>query len=349
MKLNYYYILLNKKLAFLVLLCSILLITNSCLKEDKPVEKPNINANSIQTAFSTYNTQGYYSLKEAKFIKTNLKTEWDLRFDCDEHFNIWLNSAKFMLVADAGIKNFNEVTDTNGYHFEFDFPSGRRDSNAIDEWGDFSMSNPLSYNHLYILDKGRDELGNQLGFIKMKIKDFASNTYTIEFLDLASTSSTPKTISIAKNSEYNYQYLSLENNGTIKDIEPKKTDWDIWFTQYSTWIYDPSQGFDISYLVIGILNNPYNTTCSFDTMDRFSQIDILEAQSKTYYSNWDIIGYGWKNAGDVSGGGPVTYVTYPQITYIIKTSKTEYYKLHFLDFYNQGGLRGYPKWEQLQL
>lgn len=321
----------------------------SCLKEDVPVKKPPINANSNQTVFSTYNTQGYYNLKSMSFVQTNIKTAWDLRFDCDNHFNIWLNSAKFMLIADVGDKTFDEVVDTNGYHFEFDYPSGKRDSNAIDEWGDFTSTSPISYNHLYILDLGRDADGNQLGFVKMKIKNFVSNAYTIEFTNLTDVGTTPKTLTITKNSDYNYQYVSLNGTGSVVNIEPKKTEWDLWYTQYSTWIFDPDQGFHIPYLVIGVIVNPYNTEVSFDTLDRFTQIELLEAQSKTYYNNWDIIGYGWKNAGNVTGGGPVLYVTYPQITYLVKTSNTDYFKMRFTDFYNTSGNRGYPKWDQLQL
>ncbi len=326
----------------------VLSLCNGCLKEEKPIKNPSINASSIQTDFTTYNTQGYYNLKEMKFVQTNLKTDWDLRFDAGEHFNIWLNSAKFMMIADAGLKNFNDITDTAGYHFEFDYESGRRDSNAIDEWGDFSLANPTSYNHLYIVDLGRDINGIPLGFIKMKIKDFNANAYTIEFMNLASTSG-PQTLTITKDNLYNYQYVNLSGSGTLVNIEPKKADWDLWFTQYTTWIYDPDQGFYIPYLVIGVLLNPTNTEASFDTLDRFNEIQLPEALNKTYYHNWDIIGYTWKNAGNVTGGGPVTYTTYPQITYIVKNQNNEYYKIRFIDFYNNTGTRGYPKWEQLPL
>lgn len=328
---------------------SIVMLCNSCLKEDKIVKRPSIIAANIQTDFSTYNYQGYYSLKEMKFIKTNLKTDWDLRFDCDEHFNLWLNSAKFMMVADAGVKNFDDVRDTAGYHFTFDYQSGKRDSNAVNEWGDFSTTNPISYNHLYIVDLGRDINGNVRGFIKMKIKNFTGNSYEIEYTALGSFGGSRVHLLIPKNADYNYQYVSVAGAGGIVNIEPQKTDWDLWFTQYTTWIYDPSQRFYIPYLVIGVLTNPYKTEVSFDTLNRFNDIQLLEAQSKIYYQNWDIIGYTWKNAGNVTGGGPVTYTTYPQITYIIKTQLNEYYKMHFIDFYNQSGTKGYPKWEQLQL
>ena len=348
MKITFKYPTLHKTIALTIVVICVSFFT-SCLKDDKPVTKPDINANTIQTLFSTYNTQGYYNLKTMSFVKTNLKTTWDLRFDCNDNFNIWLNTAKFMLVADAGNKSFNEVIDTNGYQFAFDFPSGKIDSNAIAAWGDFSTSTPISYNHLYIVDLGKDADGNQLGFIKMKVKNFTSNSYKIEFTNLSNTSSATNTLIIAKDNEYNYKYVSLVGAGSIIELEPKKTEWDLWFTQYSTWIFDPAQGIHIPYLVIGVLINPYNTEVSYDTTNRFTQIELLEAQSKTYYTNWDIIGYGWKNAGNVTGGGPVLYVTYPEITYMIKTSNSDYFKLHFTDFYNQSGTRGYPKWDQLQL
>lgn len=333
----------------LLLLFTLVFFTTSCLKEDTPVKKPDINATEVQTEFSTYNTQGYYSLKNASFVKTNEKSAWDLRFDCNNSFYIWLNSAKYMMVADAGNISLQSITDTAGLHFTFDYPSGNPDSNAIGEWGDFSTAYPISKNHVYIIDLGRDANGNVLGFKKMRIKNFTSNAYTIEFLDLHSIATTPYTLTITKNSTYNYAYVSLQGLGSIVDIEPPKDQWDLWFTQYTTWIYDPDQGFDISYLVIGVLINPNATSGSYDSLNRFSQIEILEAQSKPYYKNWDIVGYGWKNAGNVTGGGPVVYITYPQITYIIKSQSNEYFKMRFTDFYNNAGTRGYPKWEQLQM
>jgi hypothetical protein len=320
---------------------------SACLKEDNRLKKPAINS-VITTINNIKKNQVYYNLKDSSIVAINDITDWDLRFDCDEHFNIWLNSARIMYVADAGIKNMNDFNDNSGLTFSFDFSTGARDSNAIRRWGDFSMTNPSSFRHTYVLFKGQNENGDSLGFIKMQIKDFSANSYTIEFKDLADITSTPHTLIVPKNSEYNYTYVSLKDNGSVVNIEPKKTEWDLWFTLYTTYVYNFSDGLFYPYQVGGCLINPYMTEVAFDTLDQFQNIDILQAQNMTYYPNWDIIGYGWKSFSGI-GSGSGEYTIYTNITYTLKNYRNEYYKIRFMDYYNTSRQSGYPKFEHQQL
>ena len=39
------------------------------------------------------------------------------------------------------------------------------------------------------------------------------------------------------------------------------------------------------------------------------------------------------------------YSVNPKMNYILKVADGFYYKLHFLDFYNDQGIKGYPKFE----
>lgn len=330
-------------LAFIVLNFSL----SACLKEDKIVQKPTTAA-VITTIDNIKKQQFYYSLHDSAVISSNAITDWDLRFDADDHFNIWLNSSRLMYVADAGTISLNEISVKDGLTFTFDFPSGTRDSNAINEWGDFSLANPLSYKHTYVLYKGQDENGDSLGFVKFQILDFNANSYTIQFKDLSDVSASPHTLVIPKNSAYNYTYVSLNDKGSIVNIEPKKTDWDLWFTFYTTEVYNFADGLYYPYQVGGCLINPYQTLVAFDTSDRFKDIAIVEAAGLKYHPNWDIIGYGWKSFSGI-GSGSGEYTIYTFVTYIIKTQREEYYKIRFLDYYNAARQSGYPKFEQLEL
>ncbi len=320
---------------------------SACLKEDKMLPKPQINS-VVTTINDIKKQQVYYNLKDSSIVATNNITDWDLRFDCDEHFNVWLNSARIMYVADAGIKSLNDIDNKNGLYFDFDYSTGSRDSNAIKEWGDFSIVNPTSYNHTYVLFKGQNENGDSLGFVKFQLKDFSSNSYIIEFKDLADVTSAPSVLVIPKNNEYNYTYISLKDNGSIVNIEPKKTDWDLWFTLYTTYVYNFSDGLFYPYQVGGCLINPYQSEVAFDTTDRFQPIDILEAQNMTYFKNWDIIGYGWKSFSGI-GSGSGEYTIYTNVTYTLKNYKNEYFKIRFMDYYNTSRQSGYPKFEHQQL
>ena len=311
------------------------------------VKKP-VTASVITTINNIKKHQFYYSLKDSAVVSANLITDWDLRFDADEHFNIWLNSSKLMYVADAGKVSLDELSAKDGLTFKFDFPSGSPDSNAIHNWGDFTMANPLSYKHTYVLFRGQNENGDSLGFVKFQILDFNDNSYTIQFKDLSDISSAPHTLIIPKKNEYNYTYVNLNDNGSIVNIEPKKTNWDLWFTFYTAWVYNFADGLYYPYQVGGCLINPNQTEVAFDTTDRFNDIAILEAASMKYHRNWDIIGYGWKSfSGIGSGSGEYTIFTY--VTYIIKTQREEYYKIRFLDYYNAARQSGYPKFEQMEL
>ena len=55
----------------------------------------------------------------------------------------------------------------------------------------------------------------------------------------------------------------------------------------------------------------------------------------------DEIGYDWK-IFDFENG---KYIIDVQRVFIVKSTEGFYYKLRFIDFYNQDGLKGYPKFE----
>ncbi len=122
-------------------------------------------------------------------------------------------------------------------------------------------------------------------------------------------------------------------------VEPPKSTWDLEFTSYTHIFYSPTQ----PYLVTGCLLNRYNTQAVKDSVKVFSEITFSDVSGYTLSDNINTIGYEWKtfNSG--------TYTTNPDLNYIIRSQEGFYYKLHFIDFYNQNGLKGNPKWEYQQL
>ena len=67
--------------------------------------------------------------------------------------------------------------------------------------------------------------------------------------------------------------------------------------------------------------------------------------SYEYLKEQDFIGFDWKSYDF----DQQLYMVDPQIVYIIKTPIGRYYKLHFIDFYNSMGEKGYPKFEIQEL
>lgn len=80
-----------------------------------------------------------------------------------------------------------------------------------------------------------------------------------------------------------------------------------------------------------------------DSVILFNEIDYSFAAGKTLSPNINAIGYNWKT---YTGG---TYVVNSKMNYIIKDNEGFYYKLYFIDFLNQSGATGNPKWEFQQL
>ena len=325
---------------------TIMLGLSSCLKEDKMLPKPDMNGLQIEIPMeSDYKYQVYYSVTNGKIVKKILKTEWDLRLSSGKSHYLWLNSGRFMKVAKTGKTNLDEVTSHLGLDFRFDNPSGNSDSNAIGYF--WSNTIPVySKQEVFVIDMGFDEFGNTMGFKKLKVKEVNEQNISIEYANL--DGSDYHELTVGKEFDCNFSYISLKDGGSKVSIEPKKEEWNLLFTQYSTFLYDRSNNSYIPYLVVGVLLNPYNTEVAKDTNDRYNTISF-PLDAFTFLKNWDAIGYDWKDPGNVQGGGAVNYTVNPKFSYVIHTLEGEYFKLRFLDFINIYGQKGYPKFEQRKL
>lgn len=311
-------------------LFSVLLI--SCVKKELPV-LPH-NSGSVITASvnmtSYYKWQLFYNLKSNSVVSKNLKTSWDLAFESGTGgYRIILNSSKAMYAGNTGLSNFASISDTNGFSIikKFDAPSGAPDSSAIGDW--------RSKNRVYIIDRGYSEMGTFQGLRKIQFQTVDANTYTIRLSELNGNGDT--TLVIKKDSLYNFTFLSFTTKSTVI-VEPPKADWDIVFTQYLEAIPE-------AYLVTGVLLNRYGTYAIMDSSKLFSQISFTDAINYNLITKLNTIGYTWKYYDNANS----TYTVFPQMNYIIRDNKGIYYKLHFIDFYDSGGNKGSPKWEQQEL
>jgi len=58
-----------------------------------------------------------------------------------------------------------------------------------------------------------------------------------------------------------------------------------------------------------------------------------------------VIGYEWK----YYNFDAALYTIEPGLAYVIRDRDGFYYKLRFIDFYSEGGEKGYPKFEYVRL
>lgn len=323
----------KKVIGVVCFMAMLMMLIIACEKGELPVRKhdPGNVITATVDMDATYKWQLYFDLKTNKVVGKNLKTSWDLGFETSESgYHVVLNAAKFMFARNTNQTDFSLVTDTNGFYYnrKCDVTSGNIDSTAIGNWPAVSS--------VYIIDRGYNETGLHLGFRKVKLLSVNETHYSVRVANLNGTKDT--TLIIKKNKAYNFSFLSFEKY-TQPVVEPPKSAWDVVFTQYIHEFYNPYE----PYLVTGCLLNRYQTFAVRDNVKSFNEIDFDAVNSYNFSAHLNSIGYGWKLFNGTN------YTTDPQINYIIKDHEGIYYKLHFIDFYNQNGVKGNPVWEYQQL
>ena len=183
----------------------------------------------------------------------------------------------------------------------------------------------------YIIDLGYSYDGTHLGFKKLKILSLSDNEYNIEFESLDGSNAI--ITSITKNSLYNFSFFSFETNNIV-EIEPKKNDWDLVFGQYAH-LFEPT----FPYLVTGVLSNRNGVEVAEVFDKSFEDIQYSDVSEYYFSDHINIIGYDWKTYNGASYTVDITK------NYIVKTTEGLYFKIHFIDFYNQQGDKGSPMFE----
>ncbi|MCW3084366.1 MAG: hypothetical protein JWP12_1732 [Bacteroidetes bacterium] len=319
---------------FFVFICSLFLF--SCEKKETPV--PAYDRGDAITATvemtSSYKNQVWFRLNDHMVVYTNLKSAWDLAFECSASgTHVLLNTSKSMRIYKTNFTDLSQVNDTVGLgvHGTSDNPSGSLDSTATGDW--------QSNNTVYVVNRGYNELAQQQGYYKLKITGMSATTFSIEYADIYGTSGT-NTATITKDADKSFVTFSLGSNLEVI-TEPAKTDFDLCFTQYTHVFYSPFQ----YYLVTGVLINRYNTRVIGIPDKTFNAITINDTLNKTFSAAQNAIGYDWKTY-DIATNVYTVDVTK---CYIISDSRGFYYKLHFIDFYNSSGVKGYPEFEYKKL
>lgn len=325
------------KTAPFLLIIVLALSLQSCFKKDDmvaPHPRGNVQTDTIPMT-ENYLYQVYFSLDSGKIVSTNVKTLFDLGFECSQAgWHVILNSSNFMKVADLGVVTFGQAYDTSGVKLHFDKSDGNPDSTAIGRWFDISGNDTISNNHVYAVSRGLDEQGNPLGIYQVIFDSLQNDTYYFRYAPLSGGAAT--TGMVAKDTAVNYVFFSLKT-GAVITVEPPRQTYDLVFTQYTTLLFT-EQGIPYPYLVTGVLLNRYQVEVSVDSTADFFGITRAKALTMHYSTALDAVGYDWKFYSFVTG----VYTIRPNLNYIIHTVSGQYFKLRFVGFYNKDGLKGYP-------
>ncbi len=319
---------------------------SSCFKEDDPIA-PHPKSDLVKEVIPLtqyYVNQVYFNLSNGEQVSMNQKNDFDLSFSCaDTASIIRLNTSTFMTAALTEYSSFDQPIDTNGLDWNFDRSDGNPDSTALKHWISFDGSDTNYINKVWVINRGINAGGFTLGLKKVLFTKLINGKYYFTYANMDNTEM--KEMVIEKNEGYNYIQFSFEDGGFSEQIEPLSENWDLIFTQYTTYVYT-NEGVPYPYLVTGTLINPNGTKVAFDSTMMFNDIIIDDVLFLDYSSNWDAIGYEWKLLiGDVNGGDTY-YKTLSNYNYLIRSQNGIFYKLHFTGFYHEDtGVKGYPTFE----
>lgn len=322
------------------------LILFSCFKEEEPIapfDRGEVITRTINTNTGNngdYGKQIFFDFEANKIVRTNDRNAWDLAFDTksDDRY-VRINTASKMQVAKTGQTDFNGFTSLSGLSlvFDWDKASGSTDSLALKDW----IIGGVPTNEVFVIDLGENPNLTIRGFRKMQILAVSPTDYTVKYANI--DGSNEQTKSIPKDSDKNHTCFTFSGAGSVVDIEPNTDDWDVVFTQYFHTFYDSDPA--ISYSVNGVLLN-HNKVKAVKVKDKtFENTSFSDLSLYTLTNNWNVIGYDWKTFDF----GTTVYEMDPTNNYLIQSRNGIYYKLRFIDFYSDMGIKGYPKFEFIGL
>ena len=296
---------MNRIISLLILA----IVSVSCFEKETPRPMPHIPGDVTRDQVfidADYKYQVFYNLRTGIATGRNLKTDWDFAINENQ---ICLNTSKFMTAAKTNESDINMVSSKVGFTFLPDKPSGYLKDLSIGKWEE---------NKVYILDRGYDALGKQLGFAKIKVFTKEGKVF-LEYALLANKEA--KILEISPKIGLHSTYISIEK-GEVS-IAPEIDQWHLCFTQY-THVYEDGT----PYLVTGVLINRENTNAVEFSDTSFQNINLSEAKNLIYLDSANVIGFDWK----VYSFETSSFSTDSERNYLLKIN-SEYYKLHFLDFY----------------
>ncbi|MBK6963242.1 MAG: HmuY family protein [Bacteroidales bacterium] len=327
-----------------------LMVLSSCFKEDEKitlVRPGDVSIRAIEM-LPDYSIQSYFNLSSGEVVSAFPKDSWDIGLSCEkDDFTLLLNTARFIKIAHTESDNFDVTYTTDGFIWQFDESTGNPSGNAIGKWWDSTATGPVSRNEVMLVDRGIDAEGLPAGYIKIQpLINTSTGEVSIRIANL--NGSDERTFSFTKVNGLRYVAMSFESGQNAVQPEPLKTDWDLLFTQYTTLLFTDT-GEPYPYLVTGVLLNDTLVSAVMDSITPFESIDRYYTENLVLSKQRDVIGYNWKKiVGDVEIGD-VSYLPILKMVYIIKNSDGDFFKLRFVDFYNELGQKGYPTFEYQKL
>jgi len=282
------------------------------------------------------------------------RDSWDLGFYGGENFRVVLNGSVYMAARNLDVTNIDAVTPASVASLQnevavgtfdpentnyVDSPVGGITQTAIDE-----IAINADDNKVYLVNLGYEVgtaipnvgsvaiAGDPRGWKKIRILRNGGD-YILQYADLAST--THQEVTISKNAAFNFAFFSF-NTSSIVNVEPEKSKWDLNFTVFTNEIAGAGSygysDFVVNNLKAGI--KAYRVNTSFKPYANYALADVNDA---SFVDDQRVIGAEWRDVFNSTA--------FTDRYYILKDFDGNYYKIRMLAFVNQGGVRGFPKFE----
>lgn len=316
-----------------------LLVLGACTKKEEPLVLPAYRGDVKSYTVSLgrdYTTQLFFTLSNGN-IKANDFMAWDLGFDCRPNgYLVKINGGKEVQIANTGSKDFSDIPTLAGVEWEYDNPAGEWKGTAFGDW--FDTINLKSYGYVYLVDRGQTASPR---YKKLKFIGAGPTGFTFLFADLDGTNM--HEYFVPKIARRNYSYINFDDPNKIIDLEPDMEEWDILFTRYRHIYYNTTPV--TPYSVTGVILNPNKVVCAKDSLIGFENITAKTVKELEFTNRKDVIGFDWKTYDFNLNRFDIVR----KYTYIIKDTKGYFYKLRFIDFYDEQGVKGTPKFELQRL
>lgn len=312
---------MNRFAQFLTMLVTL----SSCLKE-KPIERiTNGELQTVQVNMGeTYQMQIFYDLENLEIIDTKDKDAWDLAFSGSDTSNhVILNTAKIMGAAFIPNASLTDNLSTSGVTWVYEHHEGDSELSPFYGWE--------HKNGVYLINGGMNHLGQNQPNHALQLK-LENGALEVQYRRL--NQQEIRTVMIPKMSNYNFYALNFANQ-SLHECEPPKNTWDIVFTVY-THIFDDNH----AYAVNGVLLNR-NAVEAAKISGDLEELTFEEALSFQLTNQLDVIGYDWKFF-DMQVG---LFTIVPGYFYLVESRNSARYKIRFVNFYNEQGIKGFPRFE----
>lgn len=328
-----------RSLSYILLFFTIL---QSCFQEEAliPPHEPGEMEEGQAALGSYYENRSYFDLNSNLEVASSSVLDWDLSFESNSGgWTIRLNSSRFMLAGNSGDTLFSAELVEEDLEMIFDPSDGDPDSTAMADCYKLVDDTILASRYVFLVDRGNDPQGNDLGQRKVQVEKLGED-YVLRYANPDNSQDT--TVLIFRDPSMDQVFYSFEDG--LVDVAPLPDQWSLLFSRYTTMLVT-DEGEDYPYLVVGVLLNPNDVVAALDTIHDFMDMEINDVADLEFKSQADVIGYDWKYYNFDAG----VYSIVADQHYVIRDRDGYFYKLRFVDFYSDEGVKGYPSFEFIRL